>query len=83
MSNIVAPSILSADFGNLANAAAGKLGFGSPIRGFFCAGDAGSPNDTIRLPLPSDGDYDFFVDWGDGNRDNITAYDQSEVTHQY
>ena len=46
-------------------------------------GVSGSPNDTIRLPLPNDGDYDFFVDWGDGNRDNITAYDQSEVTHQY
>ena len=36
------------DFGNLANAAAGKLGFGSPIRGFFCAGDAGSPNDRTN-----------------------------------
>jgi len=33
--------------------------------------------------LVSDGDYDFFVDWGDGNRDNITGYNQSEVTHQY
>jgi len=44
---------------------------------------AGSANDTVVLPLVSDGDYDFFVDWGDGNRDNITAYNQSEVTHQY
>jgi hypothetical protein len=33
------------DFGNLARSAAGKIGFGSPTRGFFCAGDAGSPND--------------------------------------
>ena len=44
---------------------------------------AGSANDTVVLPLVSDGNYDFFVDWGDGNRDNITAYNQSEVTHQY
>ena len=44
---------------------------------------AGSANDTVVLPLVSDGDYDFFVDWGDNNRDNITAYNQSEVTHQY
>ena len=44
---------------------------------------AGSANDTVVLPLVSDGSYDFYVDWGDGNRDNITAYNQSEVTHQY
>ena len=44
---------------------------------------AGSANDTVVLPLVSDGGYDFFVDWGDGNRDNITGYNQSEVTHQY
>ena len=44
---------------------------------------AGSANDTVVLPLVSDGNYDFFVDWGDGNRENITAYNQSEVTHQY
>jgi len=45
----------------------------------------GSANDTVVLPLlsPSYGSYDFYVDWGDGNRDNITAYNQSEVTHQY
>ena len=44
---------------------------------------AGSANNTVVLPLVSDGSYDFYVDWGDGNRDNITAYNQSEVTHQY
>jgi len=44
---------------------------------------AGSANDTVVLPLVSDGDYDFYVDWGDGSRDNITGYNQSEVTHQY
>ena len=44
---------------------------------------AGSANDTVVLPLRSVGDYNFTVDWGDGNRDNITTYNQSEVTHQY
>ena len=43
----------------------------------------GSANDTVVLPLVSDGSYNFDVDWGDGNRDNITTYNQSEVTHQY
>ncbi len=43
----------------------------------------GSANDTIVLPLVADGTYDFYIDWGDGNKDTITGYDQSEVTHQY
>ena len=49
---------------------------------------AGSANDTVVLPLmsnPSFGFYNFRIDWGDGkeNRDNITVYNQAEVTHQY
>ena len=46
---------------------------------------AGSANDTVVLPLRSNGSYDFRIDWGDGksNRDDITVYNQSEVTHQY
>jgi surface protein len=45
----------------------------------------GSPNDTVVLPLQSAGSYNFYIDWGDGkeNRDNITVYNQAEVTHQY
>ena len=43
----------------------------------------GSANDTVVLPLVADGTYDFYIDWGDGNRDTISGYDQSEVTHQY
>ena len=46
-------------------------------------GGTGSPNDTVILPLTSDGSYNFDVDWGDSNRDNITGYNQSEVTHKY
>ena len=43
----------------------------------------GSANDTIVLPLVADGTYDFYIDWGDGTKDTITAHNQSEVTHQY
>ncbi len=43
----------------------------------------GSANDTVVLPLVADGTYDFYIDWGDGSRDTISGYDQSEVTHQY
>ncbi|MFC2138202.1 BspA family leucine-rich repeat surface protein [Bacteroidota bacterium] len=42
-----------------------------------------SSSNQARLPLESGGYYDFVVDWGDGNRDNITSYNQSEVTHTY
>ena len=36
-----------------------------------------------RLPTISIGTYDFNVSWGDGTSDNITSWDQSEVTHTY
>ena len=42
-----------------------------------------SDDDQITLPLISTGTYDFTVDWGDGNTDHITTYDQSEVTHTF
>ena len=38
---------------------------------------------TIGLPLVFSGNYNFSVNWGDGNTDTITAYDQAEVTHTY
>jgi surface protein len=40
-------------------------------------------NDQILLPLESTGTYNFIVEWGDGNSDNITAWDQAETTHTY
>jgi hypothetical protein len=40
-------------------------------------------NDTFALPLVSVGTYEFTVDWGDGNTDRITAWDDTEKTHQY
>lgn len=37
----------------------------------------------ITLPLVSSGTYDFTVNWGDGSTDQITSFDQAEVTHTY
>ena len=53
---------------------------------FTCKWDttqAGSSNDTVVLPLVSNGSYNFQVDWGDGTRETITAHNQAEKTHQY
>jgi surface protein len=45
---------------------------------------SGSSTDhQIKLPLESSGTYDFYVDWGDGVVNHITAYNQAEVTHPY
>ena len=65
-----------------------SLQIGSPPKRFQSTWDttqAGSSNNQVVLPLVSDGDYDFRIDWGDGtsNRDAITAYNQAEVTHTY
>lgn len=46
--------------------------------------NVGTSTDTqITLPLESGGTYNFDVDWGDGNSDTITAWNQAEVTHEY
>ena len=45
--------------------------------------DASTNNDQIKLPLESDGTYDFVVYWGDGNNDTITVWNQANVTHTY
>ena len=43
-----------------------------------------SSNDNqIKLPLASGGIYNFYIDWGDGRANIITAYNQAEVTHTY
>jgi surface protein len=42
-----------------------------------------SPSESITLPLESSGTYSFVVDWGDGNTDTITSWNQAERTHTY
>jgi len=44
----------------------------------------GSTNaDQYRLPLMSTGTYNFTVNWGDGNSNTITTWNQAEATHTY
>jgi len=42
-----------------------------------------STNTQVKLPLVSTGTYKFTVNWGDGNTDTITAWNQAQVTHTY
>ena len=42
-----------------------------------------SANDSYKLPTVATGTYNFTVNWGDGNTDTITTYNQAEVTHTY
>jgi len=45
---------------------------------------AGSSNsDQVKLPLQSGGTYNFTVNWGDGNTNIITTWNQAETTHTY
>lgn len=37
----------------------------------------------IKLPLVASGTYNFTVDWGDGNEDTITSWNQAAKTHTY
>ena len=44
----------------------------------------GSSTDTqVKLPLVATGTYKFTVNWGDGNSDAITTWNQAQVTHTY
>ena len=42
-----------------------------------------SANNQIKLPLEPTGSYDFTIDWGDGQRSQITSWNQAETTHTY
>lgn len=45
---------------------------------------AGSSTSTqVKLPLLSSGTYNFTVQWGDGNSDVITVWNQAQTTHTY
>src|SRR4030067_1075567 len=45
---------------------------------------AGSSNDNqVKLPLELSGVYNMIVDWGDGSKNIITAWNQLETTHTY
>lgn len=40
-------------------------------------------SDSFDLPLSLGYDYNFIVNWGDGNTNHITSYNQSEKSHTY
>lgn len=42
-----------------------------------------STSNQVKLPLLNGGTYNFTVEWGDGNDDVITVWNQAEVTHTY
>lgn len=42
-----------------------------------------STNTQVKLPLNINGIYNFRVDWGDGNSDTITVWNQAQTTHTY
>jgi len=60
------------------SAATGRI-----LKAFKTTWQTTTPSETITLPLVAAGNYNFTVDWGDGNTDTITAYNQAEVTHTY
>lgn len=39
--------------------------------------------ETVTIPLVSAGTLNFDIDWGDGNVDTITAYNDSALAHEY
>ena len=67
-----------------------KPRFGAPCKYYFesewdttktSSGSSGSSE--ITLPLYNGGKYNFTVDWGDGNKTNVTSWDSSNKTHTY
>lgn len=46
-------------------------------------GSGTTASNQVKLPLYSGGTYGFYVEWGDGNTDHITSYNQAETTHTY
>ena len=66
-----------------------KLFFGPKGRTFISTWktdnlSTGSSTSTqVRLPLTNIGTYNMTVDWGDGNSDIITVWNQAQATHTY
>lgn len=55
----------------------------NPFITIWNTNNAGSANNKITLPLISSGTYNMSIDWGDGSIEQITSYNQTEVTHSY
>ena len=53
----------------------------TPVQPFISTWRTTSPNETIILPLYSGGNYNFTVNWGDGNIETVTSYLNN--SHEY
>lgn len=53
------------------------------VNAFVFEAVTAAADETFTLPLEASGTYDFAVDWGDGNTDNINVYNDPAVTHTY
>jgi surface protein len=62
-------------------------GGGPALTGFVSEWKTNNPgtsgNTQITIPTVSSGSYDCIVDWGDGNQDTITTWDDLAWTHTY
>jgi surface protein len=67
----------------------GALNVNSTVAGFVSTWNTAnvsggsSASNQISLPLVTSGTYNFVVDWGDGNTDTITTWNQAETLHTY
>ena len=52
-------------------------------RGAFVSAWCTGESCEVTIPLTGMGQYDFEVEWGDGQADHITSYNQPEVTHKF
>lgn len=63
---------------------ASNLGAQTAAASFVSTWRTTSTNETITLPLRSGYNYNFTVNWGDGEAvDTITAYNDANITHTY
>ena len=54
-----------------------------PTTPFISTWKTTSPNETVEVPLQYGGNCYCTIDWGDGNTDLITYWDQPEKFHEY
>ena len=54
-----------------------------PTSSFIITVNIANDGDSFTLPLVSNGSYNFNADWGDLATDQITTFNQAEVTHTY
>ena len=55
----------------------------TPFEMIWKTDNPGSASNQITLPLVTGGDYNFTVDWGDGNSDTISSASDPAATHSY